>query len=42
MTGQFRSKFRIRIGSYRAIYELDQINRRIIVFRIGHRSEVYD
>ncbi len=41
MTGQFRDKFRIRVGSYRAIYDLDQTNRRITVLRIGHRRDVY-
>jgi len=36
------SFFRIRIGDYRAIYEIHSENRRVIVLFIGHRKEVYD
>lgn len=41
LTGQFRGQFRLRVGSYRARYELDHANRRIIVLRVQHRSEAY-
>ena len=41
MTGQFRGMFRIRAGDYRAIYELDPENRKIVIHSVGHRSEVY-
>ena len=34
--------WRVRIGDYRAIYEIDRNNENIIVLYIGHRSEVYD
>ncbi len=34
--------WRLRIGDYRAIYEIDRTNERIIVLFIGHRREVYD
>jgi mRNA interferase RelE/StbE len=34
--------WRIRVGDYRAIYEIDRKDRRIIVLHIGHRSRVYD
>ena len=33
--------FRIRIGSYRIIYEVDKIIRIITIIRIGHRKDVY-
>jgi len=36
------SFFRIRIGDYRAIYEIHSKNRRVIALFIGHRKEVYD
>lgn len=29
------------IGDYRAIYEIDKQNKKVIVLYIGHRSEVY-
>lgn len=34
--------WRLRIGDYRAIYEIDRNNNQIIVLYIGHRREVYD
>jgi mRNA interferase RelE/StbE len=33
--------WRIRVGDYRAIYEIDDRNARIVVVTIGHRREVY-
>ena len=41
LTGQFRGQFRLRAGAYRARYELDHANRRIIVLRVQHRSTSY-
>ncbi len=32
----------IRIGDYRAIYEIDRAGRKVIVLFIGHRRKVYD
>jgi len=38
-----RSQFRrIRVGDYRAIYEIDGRDRAVIILYIGHRSTVYD
>jgi len=34
--------WRIRVGDYRAIYEIDRKDKRVIVLHIGHRSKVYD
>ena len=34
--------WRIRVGDYRAIYEIDRKNNRVVVLYIGHRSRVYD
>jgi mRNA interferase RelE/StbE len=34
--------WRIRVGDYRAIYEIDRKGKRVIVLYIGHRSSVYD
>ena len=42
MTGQFRGMFKLRIGDYRAIYNLDRENRKITVDAIGHRRYIYD
>lgn len=41
LTGQYRGQFRLRVGNYRVVYELDHANRRIVVVRIQHRSVAY-
>ena len=42
LTGpRHRGQFRLRMGDYRAIYEIDRANRRITVLRVGHRSDAY-
>lgn len=32
---------RIRSGSYRVIYTIDDTDRVVVVFKIGHRGDVY-
>lgn len=34
--------WRLRVGDYRAIYIIDEKEKRVIVLFIGHRGEVYD
>ena len=34
--------WRLRIGEYRAIYEIDYQGKRVIILFIGHRKNVYD
>ncbi len=34
--------WRLRIGDYRAIYEIDYLTKRIIVLFLGHRKNIYD
>ena len=33
--------YRLRVGDYRIIYEIDQANRQITVHHVRHRREVY-
>jgi mRNA interferase RelE/StbE len=33
--------FRIRQGDYRVVYEVDDANSRVVVVKVGHRSDVY-
>ncbi len=33
--------YRLRVGDYRIIYEVDDRNTQVIVYRIRHRKEVY-
>lgn len=37
-----REGWRIRIGRYRVIYEIDDEKQIVTVFHIGHRRNVYD
>ena len=32
---------RLRVGDYRVLYEVDDIEKKVIVFAVGHRREVY-
>ena len=32
----------LRIGDYRAIFEIDRAKRQVVVLFIGHRKKVYD
>ena len=32
----------LRVGDYRAIYEIDRTKRQVVVLVIGHRKKVYD
>ena len=34
--------WRLRIGDYRAIYEIDHRSKRVVLLFIGHRKDVYD
>ena len=34
--------WKIRIGDYRVIYEIDKSTKRVIVLFVGHRKNVYD
>jgi mRNA interferase RelE/StbE len=36
-----RPGWRIRIGAYRVIYEIDDTNHLITILHIGHRRDVY-
>jgi mRNA interferase RelE/StbE len=35
------SDYRIRVGDYRLLFEVDDIKQDILIYRIGHRKEVY-
>jgi mRNA interferase RelE/StbE len=34
--------WKIRVGDYRAIYQIDRSERTVVVLFVGHRSKVYD
>lgn len=33
--------YRIRIGIYRVLYDIDDTNQTVIVYRVGHRRDIY-
>jgi len=35
------SKWRIRAGDYRVLYEIDDLQKIVKIYRIAHRKEVY-
>lgn len=41
LKGEFRGLRRLRVGSYRVVYEVDQGKLTILVVRLGHRKDVY-
>ncbi len=36
-----RPGWRIRVGNYRVVYEIDDKNKNIVVLHIGHRRDIY-
>ncbi|MFA4875391.1 MAG: type II toxin-antitoxin system RelE/ParE family toxin [bacterium] len=35
------STYRLRVGDYRAIYQVDDKNRIVTIYRVRHRKDVY-
>lgn len=42
LTGQTGSKWRIRVGTYRILYEINDQQGHVNVYRIKHRRNAYD
>jgi mRNA interferase RelE/StbE len=34
--------YRIRIGNYRLVYEIDDVGRVVLISRVRHRGEAYE
>ena len=39
---QYSNFWSLRIGDYRAIYEINREKRQVIILFVGHRKKVYD
>ncbi|MGH7822760.1 MAG: type II toxin-antitoxin system RelE family toxin [Candidatus Binatia bacterium] len=37
----YEDRFRVRQGDYRIVYAVDDTDRAVTIFKIGHRREVY-
>ncbi len=33
--------YRVRVGDYRILYEIDDMTERVIIYRVKHRREIY-
>ncbi|WP_456384271.1 type II toxin-antitoxin system RelE family toxin [Persephonella sp.] len=34
--------FRLRVGDYRILFDVDWENKKILILKIGHRKDIYD
>lgn len=41
LTAELKGLFKLRVGSYRVIYEINRKERLIIVHLVGHRKDIY-
>ena len=41
LTGELRGFYRLRVGSYRVIYTVDQQEHQLVIHLIGHRRDIY-
>lgn len=41
LTGKYTDLFKLRIGDWRVIYDIDRNQKIITVHKAGHRSEIY-
>jgi len=41
LTAHFFANFRLRIGDYRVLFDVDWDKKEIIVLKIGHRKDIY-
>ena len=41
LQGRTRKGWRVRVGDYRILYQIHDDRREVIIYKIGHRNEVY-
>ena len=41
LTAELKGLFKLRVGSYRVIYEINRKDRLLTVHLVGHRKEIY-
>jgi len=42
LTGDLAGFYKLRVGDYRVIYEFVDEEKVVIIYRIGHRRDIYD
>jgi len=35
------AQYRIRVGDYRVLYDVDESRKKVLILRVGHRKDVY-
>lgn len=35
------AQYRIRVGDYRVLYDVDEKKKNVIILRVGHRKDIY-
>jgi len=35
------AQYRLRVGDYRILYDVDHLHKRVVILRVGHRREIY-
>jgi len=41
LKGIFKGLYRFRVGDYRIIYSIDRAEKKITIYKVDHRKEVY-
>jgi len=41
LTGELGQFYKLRVGPYRVIYGIDPKGKVIVIYRVGHRREIY-
>jgi len=41
LTAQWEGMHRLRVGDYRVVYGIDRNNKRIVIYAVGHRRDIY-
>jgi mRNA interferase RelE/StbE len=41
LTAQWAGMYRLRVGDYRVVYEIDRPRGRVIIYAVGHRRDIY-
>ncbi|HHT9133584.1 MAG TPA: type II toxin-antitoxin system RelE family toxin [Candidatus Avalokitesvara rifleensis] len=41
LKGRFKNGYRLRVGNYRVLYTINEGQKEVSVFQVGHRREIY-
>jgi mRNA interferase RelE/StbE len=41
LTAQWAGMYRLRVGDYRVVYNIDRPRGRVIIYAVGHRHDIY-